>query len=254
MPILAVEMGCCGSAEPPLRRQDSGQLFSPPTVQCKTTQKSNLSFSSTAFVFRVRETLSRRYTILGKLGEGAYGTVWKAQHKPSGQLRAIKTLTKGEMPEAQELQMKREVGLLRKLDHPNIIQIHEVIEDADSFHIITEYCGGGDLMSRTADRVGETTIAGYMLQILSAVAYCHKRHIVHRDLKPENLLLTSNKPDSLLKVIDFGTSSKLQPRYLLSSIKGTIRYMAPEVLNEEYDEKCDVWSCGVVLYALLSKD
>ena len=246
-------MGCCESALPqPPRRQDSDQLFSPPTtMQIKARDKGELRFSSVAFVFRVHESLSRRYKVLGKLGEGAYGRVWKALHLPSGQIRAIKTLPKGEMPGSQEQQMKREVYLLRTLDHPNIIQIHEVIEDHDSFHIITEYCSGGDLMSKTLDKVGETQIAGYMLQILSAIAYCHKRHIVHRDIKPENLLLTSDKSDALLKVIDFGVSSKLQPHNLLSSLKGTIRYMAPEVLTGEYNQKCDIWSCGILLYALL---
>ena len=90
-----------------------------------------------------------------------------------------------------------------------------------------------------------------MRQILSAVAYCHERNIVHRDLKPENLLLLTSQADSLLKVIDFGTSSKLLPRHMLRTVTGTLFYMAPEVLDGRYNEKCDLWSCGVVMYILL---
>ena len=90
-----------------------------------------------------------------------------------------------------------------------------------------------------------------MKQLLSAVAYCHNKQIVHRDLKPENLLLV--KPDSFdIKVIDFGLSRTFTPEKNMYSKMGTPFYIAPEVLKKKYNEKCDIWSCGVILYILLS--
>jgi len=89
-----------------------------------------------------------------------------------------------------------------------------------------------------------------MKQLLSAVAYCHNKQIVHRDLKPENLLLV--KPDSFdIKVIDFGLSRTFTPEKNMYSKMGTPFYIAPEVLKKKYNEKCDIWSCGVILYILL---
>ena len=90
-----------------------------------------------------------------------------------------------------------------------------------------------------------------MKQLLSCVVYCHKRNIVHRDLKPENLLLVSNSHIENIKVIDFGTSVVFDPNTKMNHKFGTPYYIAPEVLNRMYDEKCDVWSCGVIMYILL---
>lgn len=91
-----------------------------------------------------------------------------------------------------------------------------------------------------------------MKSILSAVVYMHKLGIVHRDLKPENMLYVDNTPDSKLKLIDFGTARKLMPGQKLAKQIGTAYYIAPEVLQKCYDEKCDVWSCGIIMYILLS--
>ena len=90
-----------------------------------------------------------------------------------------------------------------------------------------------------------------MKQVLSAVAYCHQKNICHRDLKPENILLDSKNNNSI-KVIDFGTSQKFDPARKMTQTYGTAYYIAPEVLQSEYNEKCDVWSVGVILYILLS--
>ncbi len=107
-------------------------------------------------------------------------------------------------------------------------------------------------MRKFSERVAST----YMQQILSGVAYCHEHRIVHRDLKPENLMLETAAPDALLKIIDFGTSSKIDPNTHLNQITGTVSptqpyYIAPEVLSKEYNEKCDIWSCGVILFLML---
>lgn len=101
------------------------------------------------------------------------------------------------------------------------------------------------------DQFSEKEAAEYLKQIIWAVYYCHQKNIVHRDLKPENILFESKKPTANLKVIDFGTSRKFDSQKKLTKRLGTPYYIAPEVLMKNYDEKCDIWSCGVILYILL---
>jgi len=115
---------------------------------------------------------------------------------------------------------------------------------------------GGELFDEIAKRksLSERTAAHIMRQLLSTVVYCHKRNIVHRDLKPENILIVkSDKKDQIdIKVIDFGTAQAFKSRAKLREFVGSGYYMSPEVIGESYTEKCDVWSCGVILYILLS--
>ena len=162
------------------------------------------------------------------------------------------------MPKAQAQKMLSEVDILRQLvtttqDHPNIIKIVGVMETSRAYHIITELCTGGELFDRIVSRkhLSEALAASYLRQILSAVAYCHDRGIVHRDLKPENLLLENPSDEAQLKVIDFGTSCRVHPGLSFSTVTGTPYYIAPEILQGKYTEKCDIWSCGVILFILL---
>lgn len=114
---------------------------------------------------------------------------------------------------------------------------------------------GGELFDEIQRKgnFSEKTAAKVMAQLLSAVVYCHERKVVHRDLKPENILLENNSADQLsLKVIDFGTAQVFSSSTKLRVTTGTAYYIAPEVLQKNYNEKCDVWSCGVILYILLS--
>jgi len=93
--------------------------------------------------------------------------------------------------------------------------------------------------------------ARYMKEMLSAMIYCHKNNIVHRDLKPENVILENNTKNSAIKLIDFGTSRKFQDNEKMSSKLGTPFYIAPEVIRGNYNEKCDIWSLGVILFIML---
>ena len=104
--------------------------------------------------------------------------------------------------------MLNEVGILKKLDHPNIIKIYEFYEDAKKFYIVTDLCIGGELFDKIIEmkQFNEIQAANIMNQIFSVISYCHKHDIVHRDLKPENVLFSSKDENSLIKVIDFGTS------------------------------------------------
>ena len=198
--------------------------------------------------------IQEHYKIGRKLGAGAYGFVREAVHKKSGQRRAIKTIQKDSITRdlSEKFKFFSEVDILAGLDHPNIVKLYEFYEDDKYFHLVTEFIGGGEFFDYIikSKLLSEPIAAHFMRQILSGVAFCHSKNIVHRDIKPENLLLDKECGDSILKIIDFGTSSNTGGR--LTQKYGTAYYIAPEVLKEDYDEKCDVWSCGVILYILLS--
>ena len=183
--------------------------------------------------------------------------MYKAVHKKLGHVRAIKSLDYRTLPKTQRKQLLYEVDMLKEMvsatqDHPNILKIYEVIKDSPYYHIVTELLTGGELFDRisTGVKYSENKIAGYMQQVLSAVYYCHQRRIIHRDIKPENLVFEDESEFAVLKVIDFGASCIFQSD--LTDLVGTAYYIAPEILqSRSYDEKCDVWSCGVILYMLL---
>ncbi len=115
-------------------------------------------------------------------------------------------------------------------------------------------CTGGELFDKLAGEksLSEQYAVHIMRQVLSAITYCHANKIVHRDIKPENLLLATPDKDARLKVIDFGTSQVFDSGKKMTTKIGTPLYIAPEVLRNSYTEKCDIWSCGVILYVLLS--
>ncbi len=114
-------------------------------------------------------------------------------------------------------------------------------------------CYGGELFDKISEEqcFSERDAAHILRQVLSAINYCHTRKIVHRDLKPENLLLDKDTENPKIKIIDFGTSQMFDPDKKMSQKFGTPYYIAPEVLKKSYNEKCDLWSCGVILYILL---
>lgn len=187
------------------------------------------------------------------LGKGGFGEVKKVIHKLTNNARAMKIIKRDNVDESFMAALNSEIKILQMLDHPNIVKLYEVYQDPKNIYMITEYLEGGELfdMILKSRNFNENIAAKIMKQVLSAVAYCHSKKIVHRDLKPENLLLASN--DSFeIKVIDFGLSRTFSPDKSMYSKMGTPFYIAPEVLKKKYNEKCDIWSCGVILYILLS--
>jgi len=132
--------------------------------------------------------------------------------------------------------------------------MYEFFEDDKRYYLVTEICKGGELFDEVLSRgkFSERDASVLIKQVLSCVNYCHKNNIVHRDLKPENILLEQNKEFDQIKMIDFGTSLVYDPSKPLDEKLGTPYYIAPEVLNKNYTSKCDIWSCGVIAYILLS--
>lgn len=158
------------------------------------------------------------------------------------------------MSKAEHQDFTYEMSILKNLDHPNILKLFEVFEDQQKYQLVTEYCFGGELFDEIL-KIGcfsEKNAATIIEQVLLAVSYCHQIGVVHRDLKPENILIDKEQ-NNILKVIDFGTAVIYNKNTdLLEGVKGTSYYIAPEVLQSKYDERCDVWSIGVMLYILLS--
>lgn len=153
--------------------------------------------------------------------------------------------------------IKNEINIMKVVDHPNIVKLYEFFEDDENFYIIQEFCSGGQLFEAILKKktFSENEAADIMTQLLSAIAHCHQRKIVHRDVKPENLLIDKmdhvDQEKLIVKVIDFGISTHFTPDQKLTLSIGTPYYVAPEVIEGQYNEKCDVWSCGVILYILL---
>lgn len=198
------------------------------------------------------------YTQLNKLGDGLYGEVYKVQNKLSGQLCAMKKMVKKEKDKPSiedEIEVLNEIEMMKRMDHPNIVKIFQFYNTKDIYYIIMEYCAGGELYYEIINKgkFSEEEASYIMYQILSVVFYCHSNDIIHRDLKPENVLIERKEKNFIkIKVCDFGTAKIYEKGRIERRIVGSSYYIAPEVLSKNYDEKCDLWSCGVIMYILLS--
>ena len=214
----------------------------------------DLIISPADFIFEKEGKLRDVYKIGQKLGDGAFSTVRKLKVRETGEKRALKSIHKKSLQSEEERQtVFTEVGILKTLDHPNIVRLHEFYQDEKNYYIITELCTGGELFDRiiSAESISEAVAAEYMRQLLSVLIYLHDRNIAHRDLKPENLLMVNASRESPIKVIDFGSSKVYRPGEVMHERVGTPYYIAPEVLRNQYTEKCDVWSAGVIMYIML---
>lgn len=192
---------------------------------------------------------------LGKtLGFGSFGKVKLAEHELTGYKVAIKILNKRKMSKNADMEEKvrREIKILRLFMHPHIIRLYEVIETETDIFFVMEYVNAGELFDHIVEkgRLNEDDARRFFQQIISGVEYCHRNMVVHRDLKPENLLLDSKLN---VKIADFGLSNVMRDGHFLKTSCGSPNYAAPEVISGKLyaGPEVDVWSCGVILYALL---
>jgi calcium-dependent protein kinase len=194
----------------------------------------------------------------GILGEGSFGAVCKAKEKRSGSERAIKQIAKrNALGKDRTRLLHREMQLQETLHNPHIVHLYETFEDNIYVYLVMEICSGGELFDLIVDsgHFSESNCARVMQQLLYGLNYLHTLHIAHRDLKPENLLLSTKVKkiaDCHVKLADFGFAQRVEPGTSLESKCGTPKYVAPEVMMGSYDERCDMWSAGVIMYIMLS--
>jgi len=188
-----------------------------------------------------------------KIGEGTYGSVVKGTHQVTKKVRAIKIISKGQMKNIDRF--RREIELMKMMDHPNIIKLYESFEDHRNIYLVMELCAGGELFDKIIEsgHFTEVQAAILMQQIVRAIYYMHENKVCHRDLKPENFLFVTKESieKNLLKIIDFGLSCKFEQNQVLTTKAGTPYYVAPQVLAGKYDQQSDLWSCGVIMYVML---
>jgi serine/threonine protein kinase len=192
------------------------------------------------------------------LGKGHYGMVRECTHRKSpNRILAVKSVDKSKIKRLDHL--RREVYLLYKMDHDGIMKMIDCYEDPKYVHIITERYTGGELFDKISQATtpkgcfSEDKAAKIIQQLLEAVAYLHANEIVHRDIKPENILLETNSEEcDRIKLIDFGLSRRHKANEApMNNPVGTAYYMSPELLLNNYDKSCDVWSIGTIVYILL---
>ncbi|KAI5064254.1 hypothetical protein GOP47_0020924 [Adiantum capillus-veneris] len=194
------------------------------------------------------------YKVGKTLGFGSFGKVKLAEHELTGYKVAIKILNKRKMSRNADMEEKvrREIKILRLFMHTHIIRLYEVIETETDIYFVMEYVNSGELFDHIVEkgRLSEDEARRFFQQIISGVEYCHRNMVVHRDLKPENLLLDSTLD---VKIADFGLSNVMHDGHFLKTSCGSPNYAAPEVISGKLyaGPEVDVWSCGVILYALL---
>jgi calcium-dependent protein kinase len=214
------------------------------------TESTDILIHKENIISHKTSNISKEYTFGKTLGTGAFGQVRLAIHKATKQTRAVKIIPKAKVD--IEL-LVNEISVLSKLSHPNIMQLYEIFDDNTNIYIVSEYCKGGELFDIISNRgnFSEKDACIIMKQLMSAICYSHQNNIVHRDLKPENILMDNDNNDLTIKIIDWGCAQTIKTTKQSNKADGTAYYIAPEVLKGEYNEKCDIWACGVIFYILL---
>ena len=211
------------------------------------------------------ENPSKKYKVVDLLGSGSFGKVFKAVNTLTRNLVAIKKTKKylkknSDFGTETYVNVKNEIEILKKLSHPNIVKIYEIYDIREYYFQINEYCKFSDLYNYFKFHLSEKQICIILYQILSGILYLHENNIIHRDIKLENILvdhiekdLSTSEPYFFIKIADFGSSKYFVREKKENQLIGTCYYIAPEVIKKKYNEKCDIWSAGVVLYMLITK-
>ena len=232
----------------------------------KQIKDDNQNANKEAFLLKSNGTLAKKYLKLRDIGKGTYSKIYTVQNKSNFKVYLCKEILKSKISDL--LKFKNDINILSKAEHPNLVRIYEIFEDERHFSLIMENCTGDELFFNILKKLlngepfSEKEAVPIFKQLMSAVSFCHSQGICHKDIKPENILFLNNKPDSPIKIIDFGLSKifgEIRPlmkgnkmeKNVMSARVGTAYYMSPEAIQGNYDNKCDIWSCGVILYIML---
>ena len=193
------------------------------------------------------------YSINQTIGKGTFSVVKLGINKKTKEKVAIKILKKKKIVHKEDAErIEREINILKKLDHINVIKIYKINEDEEKYYIVMEFCENGELFHYIVERqrLKEEKAAFFFYQLINGLEYIHSKNIVHRDLKPENLLLGK---DNILKIIDFGLSNFCEPDNYLETPCGSPCYASPEMVSgDKYNgHMIDIWSTGIILFAML---
>mmetsp|Transcript_37179 Transcript_37179/g.79315 ORF Transcript_37179/g.79315 Transcript_37179/m.79315 type:complete len:685 (+) Transcript_37179:155-2209(+) len=199
------------------------------------------------------------YEIGKKLGEGAFAEVKKATHRSTGEVYAIKIITRASLNKDMDEALKEEISILKELgsECEHIYELSDVVVTINHYYLVTEYLDGGELFDRIVDKSSytESEARDVCAILFGAIEYMHSKGVAHRDLKPENLLLKHRDNDHEIKIADFGFATKVtgeDKEHCLKTMCGTPGYVAPEILRrEKYGTKADLFAMGVIVFILL---
>nr|QHR97355.1 calcium/calmodulin-dependent protein kinase type II subunit alpha isoform B2 [Laodelphax striatellus] len=198
---------------------------------------------------------SDNYDLKEELGKGAFSVVRRCVQKSTGLEFAAKIINTKKLSARDFQKLEREARICRKLQHPNIVRLHDSIQEENFHYLVFDLVTGGELFEDIVARefYSEADASHCIQQILESVNHCHTNGVVHRDLKPENLLLASKAKGAAVKLADFGLAIEVQgEQHAWFGFAGTPGYLSPEVLKKEpYGKPVDIWACGVILYILL---
>ncbi|XP_049271629.1 calcium/calmodulin-dependent protein kinase type II alpha chain isoform X29 [Rhipicephalus sanguineus] len=198
---------------------------------------------------------SDNYELKEELGKGAFSIVRRCVQKSTGNEFAAKIINTKKLSSRDFQKLEREARICRKLNHPNIVRLHDSIQEEGYHYLIFDLVTGGELFEDIVAReyYSEADASHCIQQILESVNHCHQNNVVHRDLKPENLLLASKAKGAAVKLADFGLAIEVQgEQQAWYGFAGTPGYLSPEVLKKDpYGKPVDIWACGVILYILL---
>ncbi|XP_068981108.1 serine/threonine-protein kinase fused isoform X1 [Bombus flavifrons] len=208
-------------------------------------------YIQTRTLARVSNKIMEKYEVLKQVGEGSFGQVYKAKKRSDGEIVAFKVIRKRGRSFKELKSLRQECEIQRHLHHPNIIQMLDSFETENEIVVVTEYADKElyEILGK-AGRLSEQRAQVIACDLVSALYYLHSNRVLHRDLKPQNVLLESN---GVAKLCDFGFARSMSTgTHVLTSIKGTPLYMAPELIEERpYDHNADLWSLGCIVYELV---
>ena len=207
-------------------------------------------------IYQINQNIfNSQYKYISTLAKGSFGTVIKSLDLKTNKQVAVKIISK--LNDAQEAinQLKKEVSVLKKTNHNNIVKLYDFYETSSEIYIIMEYIKGGTLKTyMKKNNLNENTTKKIIFYLLNAINYLHKLKIIHSDIKPENIMFENEEDISTLKLIDFGLSSFNNKE---NEYCGTFLYMAPEILfnnKKLLTNEIDIWSVGIIMYQLLNKN
>jgi len=221
-------------------------------------EEMNLQVKQENLIIQEKGNPSKKYKPTKLLGTGSFGSVYEAKNTIFQNIVAMKVINKDPNNELDEQEIRNEIDILKKLSHPNIVKIYEFYISNSHYYIVTEFCRDGELFSYIKNKYSERQLAVLFYQVFSGLWYLHDNKILHRDIKLENIMISQKEKDNetgeelfWAKIIDFGTAKIFEKNKKEKDVVGSSYYIAPEVLQQNYNEKCDTWSVGVILYMML---